>query len=898
MIGALAKKFFGTVNDRVIASYDKLVAEINAKESNYAKCSDLELKQQTQIFKDRLSENDGDLEAILIDAFAVCREAAKRTLNMRHFDVQLKGGIALHRGMIAEMRTGEGKTLVCTLPAYLNALTGKGVHVVTVNDYLAERDSKWMGAIHELLGLSVGCIKAGISEEERKNAYQCDITYGTNNEFGFDYLRDNLKTEINEIAQREFHYAIIDEVDSILIDEARTPLVISGPGISSSDLYQKISQITPNFTKEEYEIDEKAKSITLNDKGIENAEKLLAQNHIIKKDANLYDLENINIVHHINQALRATHLFNKDVDYIVKDDQVLIIDEFTGRLMEGRRFSDGLHQALEAKEKVSIQQENQTLASITFQNYFRNYPKLAGMTGTAMTEADEFRSTYKLDVLSIPTNMPEVRKDHDDEIYKTVAGKYNAIIERIQTLHAKGQPILVGTISIENSELIAKLLKKAKIKHNILNAKHHAKEAHIIAQAGISGAVTIATNMAGRGTDIMLGGNPEMLMQDKKLTKEQAEEIVSQDREKVLKAGGLFVLCTERHESRRIDNQLRGRAARQGDPGETMFYLSLEDDLMRIFGSEKIQTFLSKLGLKDDEALFHPWINKALEKAQKKVEGHNFEIRKNLIKYDDVMNEQRKVIYKQRREIIKAESVSGTIEDFRAELVTNLVKKNIPEKSYIENWNLDSLDKELFNIFAENFNVEDFAKKSDVDEREISQLIDKNTVKILADKKQKYGQELMQMLEKNILLMTLDELWRDHLDQLDHLKTGINLRAYGQKDPLNEYKFEAFDLFESMMDNLIVKTIRRLARAEINTQGSDELEELLRLSSANAHEINAIHEDLSQKNKPKKNKTIITSHVDPSKRIANDQNSWGKVGRNEACPCKSGKKFKYCHGKI
>ena len=783
MIFSLTEKIFGSPNDKQLKVFQKTVNIINDLESVYSKLSDQELAKQTLLFKEQLNKGK-TLEDILPHAFATCREAAKRTLNMRHFDVQLIGGIVLHKGMISEMKTGEGKTLVSTLPSYLNALTGQSVHLVTVNDYLAKRDSEWMGKIFKFLGLNVGCIHAGITEEERKIAYEADITYGTNNEFGFDYLRDNLKLEQESIAQKGLDFAIIDEVDSILIDEARTPLIISGPAGDDSKIYAKIVKIIPKLQKDDFEIDEKSKSALLTEIGNDNVEKILRANNLLPANSSLYDIENVALVHHINQALKAEHLFKNEVDYIIREGKVQIIDEFTGRVMDGRRFSEGLHQALEAKENVNIQRENKTLASTTFQNYFRNYKKLAGMTGTALTEAAEFHSIYNLEVITIPTHKNEARIDNEDQIYKNIEQKYLAIIKQIKECYKKKQPVLVGTVSIEKSELIAKLLKKEKIPHNVLNAKHHTSEAHIIAQAGRSGAITIATNMAGRGTDIKLGGNIAMLESDG-IAKIAAEKLVKEEKQQVLASGGLYVIGTERHESRRIDNQLRGRSGRQGDPGESKFFLSLEDDLMRIFGSDKISSFMTKIGFKDDESINHPWISKALEKAQKKVEGHNFEIRKNLIKFDDVLNEQRQVIYEKRREIISANKVSGTILDFINETNQNLVSKNIPAKSYVENWNLSTLDIELHEIYGKLFYIEELAKKGDVNEADILGKINDITKQSINAKRADFGHNIMDMLEKNILLMTLDNLWRDHLSMVEHLKTGINLRAYGHKDPLN-----------------------------------------------------------------------------------------------------------------
>ena len=891
MIGGLARKFFGTVNDRLLDNFAKICKIVNSLEDEYKSLTDAELRNQTQILKEKYQKGSS-LDELLPEAYAICREASVRVLGMRHFDVQIMGGIALHRGMISEMRTGEGKTLVATLPAYLNALSGDPVHIVTVNDYLAARDADWMGKIYRFLGLTVGCVTPSISEEERKIAYQSDITYGTNNELGFDHLRDNLKLNIKQLAQRGLGFAIIDEVDSILIDEARTPLVISGPAEDSSQLYHTIATIVPKLSKSGYEIDEKSKSVILTDAGHDEIEEICKKAGILDAKTSLYDIENIALVHHINQALKAYYLFHNDVDYLIKDGQVMIIDEFTGRIMEGRRFSDGLHQALEAKEKVEIQRENQTLASITFQNYFRNYKKLSGMTGTALTEAAEFSSIYNLEVATIPTHMKDVRKDHEDMIYKNIEQKYNAIIKQIKECYEKRQPVLVGTISIEKSELISKLLKKNKIPHNVLNAKHHDKEAHIIAQAGRKGSITIATNMAGRGTDIMLGGNPDMLFADNsKLSKDDIINQVAAEKEEILAQGGLYIIGTERHESRRIDNQLRGRAGRQGDPGESKFFLSLEDDLMRIFGSDKIKVFLEKLGFKDDESIHHPWISKALEKAQKKVEAHNFEIRKSLIKYDDVLNEQRNVIYEKRKEILQADSVSGTVKDFIKELNQNLVAQNIPAKSYVEKWNLKGLDIELHDIYGKLFNIEDFAQNSDINETEILQKINSEVAELFVQKHAKYDPEMYKDLEKNLLVLTLDSLWKNHLNLMEHLKTGIHLRAYGQKDPLNEYKKEAFEMFEEMLDNLMTKLVQRLAHVEITTESQEFLEKNMESPTVmitQKQDSQSLNDNNSAENK----------YVAPEDRIPSDPTSWGKVGRNELCPCGSGKKYKQCHGKI
>ncbi len=894
MFAYLAKKLFGSSNDRIVNSLKPIVDQINGLEADFERLSDDQLREKTDEFKARIAGGE-TLDSILPEAFAVVREASKRTIGLRHFDVQLIGGIILHRGMISEMKTGEGKTLVATLPIYLNALTGKGVHLVTVNDYLVKRDAAWMGQIYNFLGMSVGCVINDIDELTRKAAYQADITYGTNNEFGFDYLRDNLKYQIGEMVQREFNFAIVDEVDSILIDEARTPLIISGPTEDNSDLYVKVDKIIPALDQEHYEVDEKNKSAILTDIGHGVVEEMLKNNKIISEEGGLYDFENMTVVHHVNQALRAHKLFHKDVDYIVKDGKLFIIDEFTGRIMDGRRYSDGLHQALEAKERVQIQNENQTLASITFQNYFRMYPKLAGMTGTAMTEAAEFNDIYRLESVSIPTHVEVQRVDEDDTIYLTEKEKYNAIVDEIKSAHAKGQPVLVGTVSIEKSEYIASLLKKEKIKHNVLNARYHAQEAEIIAQAGRFGAVTIATNMAGRGTDIKLGGNPEMMVaSDSKLSLDAAKTIVEEDKAKVLGAGGLFVLGTERHESRRIDNQLRGRSGRQGDPGRTKFYLSLEDDLMRIFGSDKIKSLLSKLGVKDGEAIVHPWISRSLEKAQSKVEARNYDIRKTLLRFDDVMNEQRKVIYDQRKYLMQTEELRSNLLSMAIEIAKEYIHSCIPANSLPEQWDVDSLEKNVFKLFSIHIDLKTLAQKEGVAEEEIEKTVITALEALYQGKIDQYGDDVMRLAEKQVMLTTLDQLWKDHLHILDHLRTGIGLRAYAQKDPLNEYKIESFNLFEKLLDEVAEVTVARMFHIHI------------------AHDIN-----LELPNKPTKSfetrkdpaidavpekadhiGSTLKNHVNPEDRDPRDPSTWGKVARNDLCPCGSGNKYKHCHGAI
>ncbi|MBN8512066.1 MAG: preprotein translocase subunit SecA [Rickettsiales bacterium] len=903
---SILTKIFGTANDRIIKRLRREVQHINSLEADISKLNDQELKNKTTEFKERLNKGE-TLDDIEYEAFAVVREAAKRTLKQRHHDVQLIGGLILHRGMISEMRTGEGKTLVSTLPLYLNALTGKGAHLVTVNDYLAKRDSQWMGKIFTFLGLSVGCVTGNLPDSERKAAYQCDITYATNNEMGFDYLRDNMKFTEDSKVQRPFNFAVIDEVDSILIDEARTPLIISGPVDVSTDLHSKINKLVSKLTSSDFEKDEKIRSISLTEEGINKLEILLAQNALIAENTSMYDFENLSLVHYINQSLKAHHIFAKDVDYLVQEKKVMIIDEFTGRVMDGRRYSDGLHQAIEAKENVPIQNENQTLASITFQNYFRLYPKLSGMTGTAMTEATELKDIYNLDVVSVPTHNKITRIDHDDIIYGTKSEKYSALIELIKDCYQKGQPTLVGTISIEKSEEISKALTKAKINHNVLNAKMHEKEAHIIAQAGRYGAVTIATNMAGRGTDIMLGGNPEMLIEELAPTlsedqrKTEIDKILKQvqeEKDKVQQAGGLYVIGTERHESRRIDNQLRGRSGRQGDPGQTKFFLSLEDDLMRIFASDRISGILRTLGLKNGEAIHHPMISRSLEKAQQKVEAHNFEIRKNLLKFDDVMNDQRKIVYEQRNEIISSDDVSDFVTSMSQDLSSELVAKHIKPNSLREDWKIEELSSEIHQTLALEIKPEELANIEGT-EIEISELLNHKVTTLFEQKKTDYGQDLMKSATKYLLLTTLDQVWKEHLHGLDYLRQGISLRAYGQKDPLNEYKREAFGLFEAMLDRLRELFIQRICYLHIDTQHTNQ--QSLALANKQLQEMHATRNDpaferynsgsaIEAKAQPFK------AFVEPEKRDPTDPNSWGKISRNESCPCGSGKKFKHCHG--
>ena len=881
-LNSLLNRVFGSSNDRNLKKYNNRVTEINTLESIYENLSDEELRNKTIEFKELLTQGSS-LDEILNDAFAVVREASKRTLGQRHFDVQIVGGLVLNEGKITEMKTGEGKTLVSTLPAYLNSLSGKGVHIVTVNDYLAKRDSEWMGVIYKFLGLDVGVIYSGQDDKEKEKAYSADITYGTNNEFGFDYLRDNMKHSIDQMFQKDKNFAIIDEVDSILIDEARTPLIISGVIEDKSDLYVKIDQIIPLINDEDIDIDEKSKSINLTEEGNERLDKILIDKGFLDNNSSIYDIENVALVHHINQALKAHKLFHKDTDYLVKDNQVIIIDEFTGRMMEGRRFSDGLHQALEAKENVHIQPENQTLASITFQNYFRLYEKLSGMTGTALTEAEEFMDIYGLGVVSVPTNVPIMREDSDDEIYRTEEEKYEAIIKNILKCNKRNQPVLVGTVSIEKSEILSKLLKSKNIKHNVLNARYHEQEAQIISQAGKPGSVTIATNMAGRGTDIQLGGNPENLENTEKNT-EELKKIV-------IESGGLFVIGTERHESRRIDNQLRGRSGRQGDPGESKFYLSLEDDLMRIFGSDRLDTILQRLGLDEGEAIVHPWINTALERAQKKVESRNFDIRKNLLRFDDVMNDQRKVIFEQRLEILTQSDLSEIVKDMRHEILFDILDQSIPEKTFIDDWDADKLDKDIKRVFSIQLPIHKWFEEDGIDSDIIrDKLVQKIDIEY-DNKSKEFGEDLLKNLEKTIILQSIDQNWKDHLGQLENLRQIVGLRGYGQRDPLSEYKSESFGLFEELLNNFREDVTRILFHIRM---ASDE--SLNKINQESIIDHKALKENVSSDSRmKKKNKTIRTRNnnepINP-----NDPSTWGKVGRNSPCPCRSGKKYKNCHG--
>ncbi len=955
-VGAFATKIFGSSNDRRLKSYSARVAPINALEPKFSALSDEQLRAKTIEFRERFA-NGESLDTLLPEAFATVREGAKRTLKQRHFDVQLVGGMVLHDGKIAEMKTGEGKTLVSTLPAYLNALPGRGVHIVTVNDYLAKRNSEWMGEIYRFLGLKVGCVVHELDDDQRREAYACDITYGTNNEFGFDYLRDNMKYTVSDMVQfggrphelQGHAYAIVDEVDSILIDEARTPLIISGAIEDKASLYKAIDRFIPPLGKEHFELDEKMRTVTLTEEGNQRIEELLEEAGFLKPDTTLYDVENVSLVHHVTQALRAHKLFLKDRDYIVRKGQVVIVDEFTGRMMEGRRYSEGLHQALEAKEDVDVQPENQTLASITFQNYFRLYDKLAGMTGTALTEASEFGDIYKLEVLEVPTNMPMIRKDVDDEVYRTANEKYNAIIEVIKDCARRGQPILVGTVSIEKSELLSEMLKPHGVPHQVLNARFHEQEAGIIAQAGVPGAVTIATNMAGRGTDIQLGGNASMRLSDWMEEREAAgetptpEEIeaerakiaadVDEKKERALKAGGLFVLGTERHESRRIDNQLRGRSGRQGDPGGSKFYLSLEDDLMRIFGAERMDLVLRRLGIKEGEAIAHPWINKALANAQKKVEARNFDMRKNVLKFDDVMNDQRKVVFEQRIDLMQDDNVEETVADMRREVVQELVTEHIPAKAFAEQWNVKGLREQFRGIFDVEAPVEEWAAEEGIADQEIEERLQNLADTAAARKAAEISPEIMRHIEKEVLLKTLDYLWREHLVSLEHLRQAVGLRGYAQRDPLHEYKSESFQLFEHMLGRLRRDVTAQLMHVELAQQPPEEFMQLGPLPEMQAHHFDPITgEDEFLLEEPEQAPALSrqerraaakqggapapapagrkggaskapqpqrgkgggrASAVDPS-----NPATWGKVARNALCPCGSGKKFKHCHGAI
>ncbi len=902
-LGTIAKKVFGTTNDRKIKSVRPTVESINALEPEFEKLSDQGLIDKTAELKERHAAGES-LDQLLPEAFANCREGARRALGLRAFDVQLMGGIFLHQGNIAEMKTGEGKTLVATFPAYLNALTGRGVHIVTVNDYLAKRDAEWMSKVYEQLGMTTGVVYPQQPDSEKKTAYAADITYATNNELGFDYLRDNMRSNLEEMNQRDHYFAIVDEVDSILIDEARTPLIISGPSQDRSELYQTIDKLIPSVSDDHYTLDEKTRNVTYTDEGNEFIEEQLHKTGVLPEEQSLYDPESTTIVHHVTQSLRAHKLFKKDKDYIVRDGEVVLIDEFTGRMMAGRRLSDGLHQAIEAKEGVQIQPENVTLASVTFQNYFRLYDKLGGMTGTASTEAEEFEEIYKLGVVEVPTNRPIAREDEHDQVFRSAKEKFDAIVETIKDAHAKGQPILVGTTSIDKSEFLSARLKQEDIPHNVLNARQHDKEAAIVAEAGKLGAVTIATNMAGRGTDIQLGGNVEMRVMealeidpeaDPEAARRRIEDEVADEKKKVLEAGGLFVLATERHESRRIDNQLRGRSGRQGDPGRSAFFLSLEDDLMRIFGSERLDAVLSRLGMKEGEAIVHPWVNKSLEKAQAKVEGRNFDIRKQLLKFDDVMNDQRKAIFGQRLEIMRAEDVGEIVQDMRHQVIDDLVDLYLPARSYADQWNTEGLYSALLAKVGIDTPVIAWADEDGVDQEVVRERLYEASDKLMAEKTAQFGEDTMRNIEKQVLLQTIDAKWREHLVTLEHLRSVVGFRGYAQRDPLNEYKTESFQLFESLLEGLRVEVTEKLS--QVRPLSQDEQREMLAQLVAQQRKLQEAGEQASAE-------AAQDASVSPRAAAARegfdetDVSTWGNPSRNDPCPCGSGKKFKHCHGAL
>ena len=899
-LGKIAKKVFGTPNDRRIREAQNIVESINALEKDFSVLSDSEISSKTKEFKERLEKGE-TLDMLLPEAFANCREAAKRALGLRAFDVQLLGGIFLHRGNISEMKTGEGKTLVATFPAYLNALVGKGVHIVTVNDYLAKRDADWMSKVYTALGMTTGVVYPQQEDEEKLEAYSCDITYATNNELGFDYLRDNMKPSIDQIAQKHHYFAIVDEVDSILVDEARTPLIISGPAQDRSELYIKIDKLIPTLEEMHFTIDEKSRNVTFTDEGNDFLELQLRERDLLPENQSLYDPESTTVVHHVNQGLRAHKLFTKDKDYIVRDKQVVLIDEFTGRMMSGRRLSEGLHQAIEAKEGCEIQPENVTLASVTFQNYFRLYEKLSGMTGTAATEADEFMEIYKLGVLEIPTNKPVTRSDEDDRVYRTAKEKYEAIVKEVKEANSKGQPVLLGTTSIEKSELLSDLLKKSGIKHNVLNARQHEQEAYIVANAGKFSAVTIATNMAGRGTDIQLGGNLEMEVLEalEKKPKSKADQIRktieekhSKEKDQVLEAGGLFVLASERHESRRIDNQLRGRSGRQGDPGKTCFFLSLEDDLMRIFGSERLDKVLSTLGMEEGEAIIHPWVNKSLERAQSKVEARNFDIRKQLLKFDDVMNDQRIAIFEQRLDIMRADDQTEIIDDMRNDVIDDLINTHIPPKSYPDQWDLDGLKGALRDGMNLDLPVKDWANEEGVDDELLTQRIEDAANSMMAEKTKAFGKEAMQQVEKQLLLQTIDTKWREHLITLEHLRSVVGFRGYAQRDPLNEYKNEAFQLFERLLNGLRYDVTKQLSMVRPLT---DEERKAMVAKFLDEQKKLQVAPKIENTKTTKSNSKLPLGAKTPPEQMPT---GWQSTGRNEICPCGSGKKFKHCHGRL
>ena len=899
-LGKIAKKVFGTPNDRRLREAQTAVDSINSLEEKFSILSDGEISAKTNEFKKRLGEGEA-IDALLPEAFANCREAAKRALGLRAFDVQLLGGIFLHRGNISEMKTGEGKTLVATFPAYLNALVGKGVHIVTVNDYLAKRDAEWMSKVYTALGMTTGVVYPQQEDEEKLNAYSCDITYATNNELGFDYLRDNMKSSIDQIAQKHHYFAIVDEVDSILVDEARTPLIISGPAQDRSELYIEIDKLIPILKDQHFTIDEKSRNVTFTDEGNDFLELELRERSLLPENQSLYDPESTTVVHHVNQGLRAHKLFTKDKDYIVRDKQVVLIDEFTGRMMSGRRLSEGLHQAIEAKERCDIQPENVTLASVTFQNYFRLYDKLSGMTGTAATEADEFMEIYKLGVLEIPTNKSIARSDEDDRVYRTTEEKYEAIVGEVKEANSKGQPILLGTTSIEKSEQLSNLLKKSGVKHNVLNARQHEQEANIVANAGKFGAVTIATNMAGRGTDIQLGGNMEMeileaLEKEPKsnsdLIRKTISEKHSKEKERVIEAGGLFVLASERHESRRIDNQLRGRSGRQGDPGKTCFFLSLEDDLMRIFGSERLDKVLSTLGMEEGEAIIHPWVNKSLERAQSKVEARNFDIRKQLLKFDDVMNDQRIAIFEQRLDIMRAEDQTEIVEDMRNDVIDDLVNIHIPPKTYPDQWDLDGLKKALKEGINLDLPIDDWANEEGVDDELLTERIENAANTVMADKTKAFGKEAMQQVEKQLLLQTIDTKWREHLITLEHLRSVVGFRGYAQRDPLNEYKNEAFQLFERLLNGLRYDVTKQLGMVRPLTD--EERKAMIAKFLDEQKQAQGIPKTDNKTDNKAKSTLPLGAKTPPGQM----PDGWRSTGRNNPCPCGSGKKFKHCHGRL
>ena len=896
-INTVAKKIFGTANDRKVKATRPLVDKINALEPEFEALSDQGLIDRTADLKERVAGGES-LDDILPEAFANCREAARRALGLRAFDVQLMGGIFLHQGNISEMKTGEGKTLVATFPAYLNALTGGSVHIVTVNDYLAKRDAEWMGKVYGALGMTTGVVYPQQPDAEKKQAYACDVIYATNNELGFDYLRDNMKSSLREMSQRGHHFAIVDEVDSILIDEARTPLIISGPAQDRSELYVTIDKLIPSLSEDHYTVDEKTRNVTFTDEGNEFLEATLREHGLLEEGQSLYDPESTTIVHHVNQGLRAHKLFQKDKDYIVRGKEVVLIDEFTGRMMPGRRLSEGLHQAIEAKEGCDIQPENVTLAQVTFQNYFRLYDKLAGMTGTAATEAEEFAQIYGLGVVEVPTNLPIARIDQDDAVYRTQEEKYTAIIDAIHKAHEKKQPVLVGTTSIEKSEMLSQLLTKAGIEHNVLNARQHEKEAQIVADAGKLGAVTIATNMAGRGTDIKLGGNVDFKVmeaiaadpeKDPEEIRQRIEADHKADEQAVIEAGGLFVLATERHESRRIDNQLRGRSGRQGDPGRSAFFLSLDDDLMRIFGSERLEKVLSGLGMKEGEAIIHPWVNKSLERAQAKVEGRNFDIRKQLLKFDDVMNEQRKVIFKQRLDIMKASDLSEIVQDMRGEVIDELIDQYMPPKTYADQWDMEGFDAAVREKLNLDLPVVEWADEEGVDDEDIAERLEKAADEMMAQKAAAFGPENMRSIEKQILLQTIDQKWREHLLTLEHLRSVVGFRGYAQRDPLNEYKTEAFQLFETMLDSLRQDVTQKLS--QIRPMTEEEQQSMMQEMEQQRAQMAAAAET-------QKEGQIVQETSSPEGFDENNPETWGNPGRNQPCPCGSGKKFKHCHGQF